>query len=66
MSHHPIYVDSQLIAPLLSLSPQRIYFYTDSPNQPIVRTCAAIFEEKLEVLDTECFPFRLVVPKANF
>ncbi|QPC47186.1 putative sporulation protein YtxC [Mangrovibacillus cuniculi] len=66
MSHHPIYVDSQLIAPLLSLSPKRIYFYTDSPNQPIIRTCLAIFEEKLEVLAMESFPFRLDISKANF
>lgn len=52
LANHPVYVDSTIIAPLLSIAPQKIYLYTDNEDQPLVRTLHNIFEERLSVLST--------------
>jgi len=46
-SNHPVYIDSAVIAPLLSLAPKKIYVYTDQEDQALVRTLCNIFEERL-------------------
>ena len=45
--NHPIYIDSTTIAPLLSIAPAQIFFYTEEPEKPIIRTISNIFEERL-------------------
>lgn len=47
LSHHPVYVDSETIAPLISIAPEKIYLYTNHLDHGIVRTLKNIFEEKL-------------------
>lgn len=53
LTNHPIYVDSIMIAPLISIAPKEVYVYTDSCEQGIVLTLKNIFEEKIKV-----FPLR--------
>ena len=45
--NHPIYIDSATIAPLLSIAPDQIFFYSVEPEKPIIRTISNIFEERL-------------------
>ncbi|WP_233713417.1 putative sporulation protein YtxC [Lederbergia citri] len=52
LSNHPVYVDSSVIAPLLSMAPIKIFLYTDEEDQPLIRTLKNIFEERLSILPT--------------
>src|SRR5690606_34593044 len=52
LSNHPVYVDSSVIAPLLSMAPIKIFLYTDEEDQPLIRTLSNIFEERLSILPT--------------
>ncbi|MDQ0183458.1 putative sporulation protein YtxC [Cytobacillus sp. FSL W7-1323] len=56
--NHPVYVDSVTIAPLLSIAPQEICLYSESEEQPLVRTIKNIFEERLEILHISEFNMR--------
>lgn len=47
LTNFPIYVDSMMIAPLLSIAPKQIFLYTDDEEQSIIQTLSHIFEEKL-------------------
>lgn len=49
LSSHPVYVDSAVIAPLISIAPNRIDLFTDHQEQGIVQTLKNIFEEKLRI-----------------
>lgn len=49
IANHPLYIDSGVIAPLLSIAPERIYIYTESEEKPLVRTLINIFEERVSV-----------------
>jgi len=49
LSDHPIYVDSNIIAPLISINPKKIYLFTDHPEQGIVQTLCQVFDENLIV-----------------
>lgn len=60
--NHPVYVDSGTIAPLLSIAPERIYLYTNDPQQPLVRTILNIFEERVKISPISAFQF----DKTNF
>lgn len=48
--NHPVYIDSAVIAPLLSIAPNEILLYTDSEEKAIIRTLLNIFEERLKIL----------------
>ncbi|MBS4176078.1 putative sporulation protein YtxC [Lederbergia citrea] len=50
LANHPIYVDSAVIAPLLSIAPEKIYLYTFEEEQALVRTLRNIFEERISIL----------------
>ncbi|MCJ8009899.1 putative sporulation protein YtxC [Lederbergia wuyishanensis] len=52
LSNHPVYVDSSVIAPLLSMAPIKIFLYTDEEDQPLIRTLKNIFEERISILST--------------
>jgi putative sporulation protein YtxC len=47
--NHPMYVDSASIAPLLSIAPTTIYLYSETPDEPLVRTIKSIFEERVSI-----------------
>ncbi len=49
LANHPIYVDSAVIAPLLSIAPEKIYLYTFDDDQALVRTLCNIFEERISI-----------------
>ncbi len=55
LSNHPVYVDSAVIAPLLSMAPNKIFLYTKHEDQPLVRTLKNIFEERLVLFSTSYF-----------
>ncbi len=55
LSNHPVYVDSAVIAPLLSMAPNKILLYTKDEDQPLVRTLKNIFEERIAVFSTNYF-----------
>lgn len=50
MAIHPVYIDSVVIAPLLSMAPERIFLYTMFDDKPLVRTLRNIFEERMTIL----------------
>ncbi|WP_233711481.1 putative sporulation protein YtxC [Lederbergia citrisecunda] len=52
LSNHPVYVDSSVIAPLLSMAPIKIFLYSVEEDQPLIRTLKNIFEERLSILPT--------------
>ncbi len=47
---HPVYIDSAVIAPLLSMAPEKIILYTPYDEKPLVRTLINIFEERMIIL----------------
>ncbi|WP_186306578.1 putative sporulation protein YtxC [Siminovitchia fortis] len=47
---HPVYIDSAVIAPLLSMAPEKIILYTPYEEKPLVRTLVNIFEERMVIL----------------
>lgn len=47
LANHPVYIDSAVIAPLLSMSPEKIYVYSKNEDTPLIRTLQNIFEERL-------------------
>lgn len=49
MAENPIYIDSNTIAPLVSLAPQQLFLYTDQEENSIVLTIRRIFEERVQV-----------------
>ncbi|MFS0647052.1 putative sporulation protein YtxC [Siminovitchia sp. 179-K 8D1 HS] len=54
--NHPVYIDSAVIAPLLSIAPKKIFLYTDSEEKAIIRTLLNIFEERLKILPLADLP----------
>lgn len=53
--NHPIYIDSNTIAPLLSIAPAAIILYTDHPEQGLIRTIKNIFEERVAIYPKSTF-----------
>lgn len=64
--NHPIYIDSTTIAPLLSIAPMNIFFYTKEPEQPIVRTISNIFEERVIIEQPDIFEKLRLEKTSNF
>ncbi|MGE1116628.1 putative sporulation protein YtxC [Bacillus altitudinis] len=52
---HPMYIDSQLIAPLVSIAPQKIDLFTDDTGHSMVQTIQNIFQERVEVFPLHSF-----------
>ncbi|MCJ7839762.1 putative sporulation protein YtxC [Lederbergia sp. NSJ-179] len=55
LSNHPVYVDSAVIAPLLSMAPNKIFLYTEDEDQPLIRTLKNIFEERMTIFSSSYF-----------
>ncbi|MDM5299036.1 putative sporulation protein YtxC [Bacillus pumilus] len=52
---HPMYIDSQLIAPLVSIAPQKIDLFTNDTGHSMVQTIQNIFQERVEVFPAHTF-----------
>ncbi|MDO6846847.1 sporulation protein YtxC [Priestia megaterium] len=52
-----LYIDSTIIAPLLSLSPAAIHLYSDQHDHDFVYTIQNIFQEKVMLYEKNEFPF---------
>ncbi|MFT4415126.1 putative sporulation protein YtxC [Fredinandcohnia humi] len=51
----PMYIDSAVLAPLVSISPQAIYIYTDDMDNGMVQTILNIFLEKVTIYTKKYF-----------
>ncbi len=47
MAENPMFIDSNTIAPLVSLAPKRIHIYADDEDNRIIATLRKIFEERI-------------------
>lgn len=47
--HHPMYIDSALLAPLVCMAPNAVLIYTDDPEHGMVQTIQNIFQEKVKI-----------------
>ncbi|KAF1681512.1 MULTISPECIES: putative sporulation protein YtxC [Bacillus] len=52
---HPMYIDSHLLAPLISIAPDEVVLYTDQPEHLMARTIQNIFLERMEMLPLHTF-----------
>ncbi|MFS0654620.1 putative sporulation protein YtxC [Bacillus sp. 179-C3.3 HS] len=52
---HPMYIDSQLIAPLVSIAPEKIALFTNDTGHSMVQTIQNIFQERVEVFPPHAF-----------
>jgi putative sporulation protein YtxC len=53
--HRRIYIDKQVVAPLINMSPLKIYIYTSSPANTVIQTLQNIFEERVEIAHPTTF-----------
>lgn len=47
MAENPMFIDSNTIAPLVSLAPKRIHIYADDEDNRVITTLRKIFEERI-------------------
>ncbi|MEC1663991.1 putative sporulation protein YtxC [Bacillus halotolerans] len=52
---HPMYIDSHLLAPLISIAPDEVILYTDQPEHMMVRTIQNVFQERVLMLPLQAF-----------
>jgi len=52
---YPIYLDSKVLAPLVSIAPNHVFIYSDEENHPLIVTIQRIFEERVRVLPHKMF-----------
>lgn len=53
--NQPMYIDSSVLAPLVSLAPQTIYVYTDEPDDGMIQTIQNVFQERLRFCPVHAF-----------
>ncbi|MFD1706389.1 putative sporulation protein YtxC [Siminovitchia sediminis] len=53
LANHPVYIDSAVIAPLLSMAPEKIHLFTSQEEKPLIRTLVNIFEERMVILPSQ-------------
>lgn len=54
-TNYPMYIDSSVLAPLISIAPKHLYIYSDEENHPLILTIQRIFEERVRVLPHKMF-----------
>lgn len=54
---YPMYIDSHLLAPLISIAPQKLFIYSNEEDYPLITTIQRIFEERVKVLPVKQFNF---------
>ncbi|MFD2213705.1 putative sporulation protein YtxC [Metabacillus endolithicus] len=52
---HPMYIDKQLLAPLVSIAPDWLMLYTNNSFEGMVQTIQNIFEERVTIYPLENF-----------
>ena len=52
---HPMYIDSQLLAPLVSIAPLKIFLYTDQQDEGMIQTIINIFQERVTIYSKDVF-----------
>lgn len=52
---HPMYIDSQLLAPLVSIAPLKIFLYTDTEDEGMIQTIQNIFQERVTICSKDVF-----------
>ncbi|MCY9206490.1 putative sporulation protein YtxC [Bacillus atrophaeus] len=52
---HPMYIDSHLLAPLISIAPEKLVLYTDQPEHMMVRTIQNVFQERMQMFPLSAF-----------
>jgi putative sporulation protein YtxC len=51
----PMYIDSSLLAPLVSISPNIIYLYTDHEDDGMIQTIQNVFQERIRLCSQSDF-----------
>ena len=59
MAENPMFVDSNTIAPLVSMAPRKIFIYAEDEDIRIIRTLKKIFEERIIIAHPNRFADRL-------
>ncbi|WP_050616013.1 sporulation protein YtxC [Bacillus testis] len=54
-SDYPMYIDSHVLAPLISIAPEQLSIYSDAKDQAILRTIQSIFEERVRICPLSAF-----------
>lgn len=62
MYHAALYIvgldeNEMNLAPVITLSPKKIYIYGNDPTDPKTLSLISLFQEKVEFVSKECFPF---------
>ncbi|MTH52893.1 putative sporulation protein YtxC [Bacillus mangrovi] len=47
LCRHPVYIDTALLAPLVSMAPGRIFLYSDDPDHGMIQTIQNVFQERV-------------------
>jgi putative sporulation protein YtxC len=55
LAENPLYIDSNVIAPLISIAPNELLIYTESAENGIIQTIQRIFEERSKILSLDQF-----------
>ncbi|WP_035099010.1 putative sporulation protein YtxC [Anoxybacteroides tepidamans] len=45
--NQPMYIDSSVLAPLVSIAPRTIYLYTSNPDDGMIQTIQNVFQERI-------------------
>jgi putative sporulation protein YtxC len=54
-NNYSYYIDSVVLAPLVSIAPRKLFLYTDNTDHQLVETIRNIFEERTEILPYHYF-----------
>ena len=54
-NNYSYYIDSVVLAPLVSIAPRKLFLYTDNIDHQLVETIRNIFEERTEILPYHYF-----------
>ncbi|MFC0270254.1 putative sporulation protein YtxC [Metabacillus herbersteinensis] len=46
---HPMYIDSNLLAPIVSIAPKMIHLYSNDPDHGMIQTIQNIFQERVKI-----------------
>jgi putative sporulation protein YtxC len=65
IKEHPMYIDSQLLAPLVSIAPLQIELYTKDIEHALVQTIQNIFQERVRLYSLKAFKERTVFFKQS-
>lgn len=54
--NNPVYIDSAVLVPLLSISPRKVLVYSDDEDYGMIRTIQNIFQERMSIFPKSQFP----------